>query len=207
MEAADRLRAAARATGVLEDDPLAVLVDALADAVHQVTRGQEILVSSADELPGRLISMLAVGREAAAAEADRFRTELVASEADVVRRVGRAIVEAADSGLARHGRALDRRTGLLVGLVLVGAIASAGSAGWWTGREAGRSDVASIAADVRGIFSQGTDAADAWRDLILWNDLHSALQACQDPSNAVMVAGRRACRVPLWLSRQTSPSD
>lgn len=191
---------------MLEDDPLAVLVEVLADAVLQVNQGQKFLASSTESVPGRLISVLAEGREVASAEAERFRAELAASEADVVRRVGRAIGEAADSGFARRGRALERRTGLLATIVLAAGITGAGSAGWWAGREAGRSEIAVVAADVQNLFRQGTDVADAWRNVIAWNDLRSALRACAQPGETVMQDGRRACRVPFWLSRPTVPS-
>lgn len=204
--AADRLRATAQAAGVLKDDPLAVLVEVLADAILQVTRGQKDLVSSAEDLSGRLSSLLTSGRELASVEADRFRAELAASEADIVRRVGKAITEAADAGLARRGRALDRQTALLAASTLVVVLAGAAFSGWWAGREVGRSEVGSLAADVQGVFRQGAEVADAWRDLIIWNDLRSALQTCRGPGETFVQAGRRACRIPFWLSRPSTPS-
>jgi hypothetical protein len=195
------LRDAARAAGVQPGDPMAPLIEALAQAVGFLGHQRAALAGTAEDVTERLGAILQDGREVAEAEAERFRAECQATEAETVRSLSIVLADTAERALTHRVRALDRRTAALVGLAVAGALALGAGGGWWISDQSARADITATEDGVRAAFREGPAAAVLWVDLMRWNDPRAALGGCREPAEILMQGGRRACRVPLWVER------
>jgi hypothetical protein len=95
-------------------------------------------------------------------------------------------------------RAHNRRTTLVAGVVLAGAMLFAGIAGFCWGRWSANSDIHETELTLSKAFKDGPEAASDWANLMTNNDLLSAMATCTG-SRVVVQDGRRACAMPLWL--------
>ncbi|SDA34247.1 hypothetical protein SAMN02799622_05741 [Methylobacterium sp. UNC378MF] len=103
--------------------------------------------------------------------------------------------------LAQRVRGGERRAGYRAAAALVLAVSFGAGAGWFLADRSAEARVARVAENVRIAFREGPETAQAWRDLMAWNDLKAALAICAVPGEVLMQGGRRACRVPLWVAR------
>ncbi|MBX9934703.1 MAG: hypothetical protein K2Y56_24850 [Methylobacterium sp.] len=195
------VRDAAIAGGLQHGDPMAPLVEALARATMYVGQQRAALAATAEHVAERLNDILQGGRETAEAETARFRAECEATEAETIRSLSAILADTAERALTDRVRALDRRTAVLVGLAVVGAVTLGAAGGWWAGDRSGRASVAATKDSVRAAFREGPAAASLWVDLMRWNDPRAALSVCREPAEILVQGGRRACRVPLWVER------
>jgi hypothetical protein len=102
------------------------------------------------------------GREFADAEAERFRAECQAAEAETVRRLSAVLADTAEQALTSRVRALDRRTAVLVGLAVAGTLILGISGGWWAGERFARAEIAATEDSIRAAFREGPSAAALW---------------------------------------------
>lgn len=195
------VREGARAAGLLPDDPMAPLVEALARAVVFIGQQRAALAVTAENVTDRLGDILQDGRETADAEAERFRAECQATEAETVRSLSAVLADTAERALTDRVRALDRRTAVLVGLAVAFALTLGAAGGWWAGDRSARAAIVATEDGVRAAFREGPTAAALWVDLMRWNDPRAALMVCREPGEVLTQGGRRACRVPLWVER------
>ncbi|TGD94591.1 hypothetical protein [Methylobacterium nonmethylotrophicum] len=180
---------------------MAPLVEALARTVVYLGQQRSALALTAEDVTGRLGGLLLDGREFADAEADRFRAECQAAEAETVRRLSTVLADTAERALTDRVRALDRRTAVLVGLAVAGALILGISGGWWAGDRSARAEITTIEDSVRAAFREGPGAAALWTDLMRWNDPKAALATCREAGEILIQGGRRACRIPFWIER------
>ena len=108
------------------------------------------------------------------------------------------MTDAAAEGTEREAGRIVRRLGL--GLAVKAAVAFAtfalagGAGGYWLGMREVQVTERRIAA----AFADGTGTARRWAELMENNDLNAALARCTG-NQVTVIAGRRACSVPLWL--------
>ena len=202
-ESCARLRAAAARAGFADDDPLGVVLSALADllgAVGTVT----------GEHARRLQTLQAGAREVAQLEIDRARQEIAAAESATVGRISSAIAASADAALARRVRVFDRNTALAATGILCASIGIAAGGGYLRGSVTGRAEVVRTEQKLAAAFRAGASGASAWLTLMTANDPTQALAECHGAALWIDKAtGRRACRVPLWLDppSPTAPNE
>ncbi|MCC0808821.1 hypothetical protein FPV16_21875 [Methylobacterium sp. W2] len=194
------LREAARAAGVLPGDPMAVLIEALAQAIGFLGHQRAALAGTAEDVTERLGAILHDGREVADAEAERFRAECQATEAETVRSLSTVLANTAERALTNRVRALDRRTATLVGVAVAGALALGVGGGWWVGDRSARANITATEDNVRTAFRNGPETAQLWADLMTWNNVHTAVVRCRDSGQIREESGRRVCNLLLWVS-------
>jgi hypothetical protein len=194
------LREAARAAGVLVGDPMAVLVEALAQAVGFLGHQRAALARTAEDVTERLGTILHEGREFAEAEADRFRAECRAAEADTVRSLSAVLADTAERALTHRARALDRRTAALVAFGMAAAFIAGGGGGWWAGVTTTRAVIVETEDNLRAAFRHGPETARLWVDLMSWNDVRAAIVRCRDSGQIRQEGGRKVCSLLLWVS-------
>lgn len=203
------LRDAARRAGLRRDDPLAPLIVTFIETIRflsERTARSDRIITSASQ---RIAATVNQGRLTADAEAKRFRAELAKSEADIVQRIATDIAEAADESLTRRVRVLDRRTTMWAALTLFLVSAASMTVGAWWGRNRAYTHFHETEIGLHQAFLDGPDAAHAWRELMEWNDLRSALRACSDagPDKIHVQGGRRWCWLPFWIERPLNPQQ
>lgn len=198
------LREAARAGGVQPGDPMAVLIEALAQAIGFLGHQRAALAGTAEDVTERLGVILHEGREVAEAEAARFRAECQATEAETVRSLSIVLADTAERALTHRVRALDRRTAALVGLAVVGALALGAGAGWWVGDQSARTNITATEDGVRAAFRHSPESARLWADLMTWNDVRTAVIRCRDGGQIREESGRKVCNLLLWVSAPPS---
>lgn len=195
------LRAAAHAAGLRPGDPLAPVVESLYHVVRHLEVQRLALAEAMDGAVETIGDLLMQGRETAEAETARFEGACTAIEAEVVERVAAAIGKAADAALVQRVRGGGRRAGYRAALALVLTLGVGAGAGWPVAERTAEARIARVAGDVRLVFRDGPETAQAWRDLMVWNDLKAALAIRAAPGEVLMQGGRRACRIPLWVAR------
>ena len=196
----DQLREAARMGGLQAGDPLAPLVEALAENVEHLDGRHDALVAAAAETVDALRSVLAEGRQTADAEAARFRAVCRATEAETVTSLSGALADASARAFAERVRAIDRRTAAMVALGLVAAFITGGGGGWWTGVTTTRAAIVQTEDGLRAAFRNGPETARLWLDLMTWNDVRTAVVRCRDAGGIREEGGRRTCRLLMWVS-------
>jgi hypothetical protein len=124
-------------------------------------------------------------------------------EADLIQCVGAEAAKEAAQGAERQAHRLLLRfnTGLALKAALI--LFAVGLAGIWAGYEIGRSRVEVTERAIAAAFQDGTRSAETWLLLMRNNDIQAALGKCRDRAVRVM-AGRKACSVPLWLDGPTA---
>lgn len=197
---ADALREAARMGGLQPGDPLAPLVEALAENVEHLDGRHDALVAASAEIVDALRSVLTEGRETAEAEADRFRAECRSTEAEIVTSLSGALADASARAFAGRVHALDRRTAALMALGIVAAFITGGGGGWWTGVATTRAAIVQTEDGLRVAFRHGPEAARLWLDLMTWNNVHTAVVRCRDAGQIREESGRKVCSLLLWVS-------
>lgn len=195
------IRDAARKGGMQPDDPMAPLVEVLARGVMFVGQQCATVAGTTEAAAERLSAILSDGREVADAEADRFRAQCQAAEAETVDSLSTALADEAARAFGDRVRALDRRTAALVGLAVAFALTLGAAGGWWAGDQSARAAIVATEDGVRAAFREGPTAAALWVDLMRWNDPRAALMVCREPGEVLTQGGRRSCRVPLWVER------
>ena len=113
--------------------------------------------------------------------------------------MGSAIARTADDAFTRRVRVLDRNSILVATVVLVGTGASCLGGGYWWGGSNARADIHETEAGLQAAFAGGVDDARSWFDLVTWNNIHTALEACGGSGHGFTDGGRKACNVPLWV--------
>ncbi|OAH23549.1 hypothetical protein AX289_30745 [Methylorubrum populi] len=99
-------------------------------------------------------------------------------------------------------RVIDRRTAALVAISLAAAWgAGAGAvAGWWTGVTTTRAATAETEAGLRAASRDNPETARLWLDLMIWNDVRTAIIRCGDASRICEEGGRKVCPLLFWVS-------
>jgi hypothetical protein len=189
-----QLHEAARQAGIRHDDPMAPLIDGLAQTINYLNERSawsERVVTVASR---RILQALVQSRETADAEAQRFRTELALAEAETVRHVADSIVQTTDAAWSKRIRSLDRNAIVIVGFLMVAVAGTSALIGdWW-----GRSRTHNTFSQNDPLLQRALVPDANWNELMSWNDLRKALAVCN--SEGVRVQdGRRWCRVGLWI--------
>lgn len=160
-----------------------------------------------DDKPLSLVLETLFDTAAAAKDAvqDGARGLTPEGEADLIKRVVRAVEVQSRQALEQHRLRLDRKASLLAGGVVAASLLLTGLGGYWWGWSGGRQSVAVLEQDVATAFQSGPDAAGAWLRLMRNNDPTQALAQCS--GNAVWSSnGRQACSVPLWIDGPGTPT-
>jgi hypothetical protein len=133
---------------------------------------------------------------------DRASAELERRSAALIERLGPDLARAAERHVAARLWSIRLRTLLAAGAVAVAlgitVFAISYGAGFSNGQAkgllAGRTIVAAMAA--------GPDTARAWARLMAGNDPVAAMKNCKSEHDG---AGRRFCRMPVWLDPPSAP--
>lgn len=194
------IREAARKAGMQPDDPMAPLVEALARAVMFVGQQCATVASTTEAVVERLGSLLSDGHAVADAEADRFRAQCQAAEAETIESLSTALADAAASAFGERVRAIDRRTAALVAIGLVTALCAGAAGGWWAGVTTTRAAIGETETGLRVAFRDGPETARLWLELMTWNDPRTAVIRCRDAGRIREEAGRKSCPLLFWVS-------
>ena len=115
-------------------------------------------------------------------------------ERELIRRVTDAAAESTEREAERIVRRLDLGLAVKAAVVLACFALAGGAGGYWLGMREVQVTERRIAA----AFTDGTGTAKRWAELMENNDLDAALSRCTG-NQVTVIAGRRACSVPLWL--------
>jgi hypothetical protein len=178
--------------GKLQNDPLADLVEAMAQALgvqHEIYRAS---VRQQREASAHLDRQLRAAIEDARRPIDP--SALV--------RLEEAAATGADRRALKLVRAHNWRTVVIAALVLVGGVVAGALGGVLMDRRVQLATEAGITTEA---FSAGPTGAAAWLNLMRSNDVIGTLATCT--GKAVVVAdGRRACGVAVWLDPPPNPA-
>jgi hypothetical protein len=191
VTAAQQRMARAVLIGKLQGDPLADLVEALSQALgvqHEIHRAG---VRQQREASAHLEQQLRAAIEAARQPVD---------PAALVR-LEEAAAIGADRRAVKLARAHNWRTVLIAAAVLVGGVVAGAVSGVLMDR---RFQLATEAGITTEAFSDGPAASAAWLNLMRSNDIISTLASCA--GKTVVVDGRRACGVAIWLDPPPNPA-
>ena len=174
--------------GKLQDDPLADLVEAMAQALgvqHELHRASVLQYRQASaHLEQQLRAALQEARQPL--------------DPAALVRLEQAAATGADRRAAQLARAHNRRTVLTALAMIVGALLGTGIGSYWWGHRAQAAAIASTEAGVSAAFRDGPAAAATWLTLMRTNDGNLVQSACA-ASTVKAIDGRRACAVGLWL--------
>jgi hypothetical protein len=93
------------------------------------------------------------------------------------------------------------RMSLLAVAAFAGSVLIASIGGFWWGRWSAETNFHETEQTLAQAFREGPDAAAAWANLMMENDLPAALATCTG-ARVRLQEGRRVCAVPLWLDPQ-----
>jgi hypothetical protein len=180
--------------GKLQDDPLADLVEAMAQALgvqHEIHRTSVLQYRQASaHLEQQLRAALREARQPL--------------DPAALVRLEQAAATGADWRAAQLARAHNRRTVLTALVTVVAALLVTGAGSYWWGHSAQTATIASTEAGVSAAFRDGPAAAASWLTLMRANDGNIVQGACA--ASAVKTAdGRRACAVGLWIDLPANP--
>jgi hypothetical protein len=197
-----QLHESARQAGVRHDDPMAPLIDGLAQTIRYLNERSawnERIVTVASR---RILQALVQSRETADAEAQRFRIELAISEADTVRHVADSIVKTTDAAWSKRIRSIDRNSIAIVGFLMVAVAATSALVGDWWGRSRSHNTFGQNDSLSQGALGPGAN----WTldQLSSWNDLSKALAVCKSDELRIQ-NGRHWCSVSLWIEPSQPP--
>lgn len=196
----DRLRESARVSGLQVGDPMTPLIEGMAVTADHLDARQDAFVAASAATVGELRMILSEGREAAEAEAGRFRAECRATETETVASLSSAITIASAKAFDRRVSAIDRRTAVMVAIGLVGALATGAAGGWWTGVTTTRAAIAETETGLRTAFRDGPETARLWLELMTWNEPRTAVIRCRDTGRIREEGGRKSCPLLFWVS-------
>jgi hypothetical protein len=178
----------------LSGDPAAESLTAL----WQVLAGMGALMQARQAERAEVAAALAAETQLVV---DRASAELERRSAKLVERLGPDLARAAERHAAARLWSVRLRTLLVAGGVAVAVgvsvFAASYGAGFGNGRNAGLIAGKTIAA----AMVAGPDAALAWSRLMAANDPVAALKNCKPEKDG---AGRRYCRLAVWLEPATS---
>jgi hypothetical protein len=115
-------------------------------------------------------------------------------ERELIRRVTDAAAESTEREAEWIVRRFDLGLAVKVAMALAFFALAGGTGGYWLGMKEAQVTERRIAA----AFADGTGTAKRWAELMENNDLNAALSRCTG-NQITVIAGRRACSVPLWL--------
>lgn len=180
--------------GRLQDDPLADLVEAMAQALgvqHEIHRAS-VLQS----------------RQASAHLEEQLRAALHEARQPLdpaaLVRLEEAAATGADRRAAHLARAHNRRTVLTAVAAVAATLVLTGTGGYWWGQRAQTAAIASTEAGVSAAFRDGPAAAATWLNLMRANDGNLVQEVCA-ASTVKTADGRRACGLGLWLDVTADP--
>jgi hypothetical protein len=191
VAAAQQRMARAVLVGKLQNDPLADVVDAMAQALgvqHEIHRAgvrQQLQASATLE-------------QQLHAAVEEARQPIDPASID---RLEKAAVTGADRRAAELARSRNWRTLLIAVTVLVGTGFATGLGGYWVGRH---SQVATGTALTEAAFRSGPAAADLWLRLMQANDGNAVMKTCAETTTRPD-GTHRACGLGLWLDPAPRP--
>jgi len=115
-------------------------------------------------------------------------------ERELIRRVTDAAAESTEREAERIVSRFDLGLAVKVAIALAVFALAGAAGGYWLGMKEVQVTERRIAA----AFADGTGTAKRWAELMENNDLNAALSRCTG-NQITVIAGRRACSVPLWL--------
>jgi signal transduction histidine kinase len=190
--------------GVQRDDPARPLFDAIAQAIRFVDERTGISDRVLKDATERIAAALRAANETATTEAERLRTELAATEAHTIRRLGDRIADNAETALNARVKLLRWEIVLAAVFLFGGGLFGSYFLGDWFGADRGRTQAeASIQeteTHLQAAFRYGGKSAEIWRELMENNDIAMALASCAERNTIFFDNNRRACGVPLWLA-------
>jgi hypothetical protein len=151
-----------------------------------------------------LLTVFEAAETARAAAHEGARGLTPEGEADLIKRVVKAVEAQSRQSLEQHRLRLDRKASLMAGGVVAAGLMITGLGGYWWGWSGGAHSVKLVERDVAAAFQSGPDAAGTWLSLMRNNDPRQAVAQC---SGAAVWSsdGRQACLVPLWIDGPGAP--
>ena len=194
VSAAQQRMARAVVVGRLQGDPLADLVEAMAQALgvqHELHRASVLQYRQASaHLEQQLRVALDAGRQPL--------------DPAALVRLEEAAVTGADRRAAALARAHNRRTVLTAVAAVIAALVVTGVGGYGWGHRAQSAAIASTETGVAAAFRDGAGAAASWLGFMQANDGNLVREACAK-STVKAADGRRACAVGLWIDLLPNP--
>ena len=196
----EQLREAARAAGVMRNDPMMPLLSSFALVIRYLGTRTAANDRTVTEASHRITDALLTARTTAEAEQRRFEAALAATQAATIQQVGSAIARSADEALTRRVRVFDRNTALLAAAILVATTGGCLWGGYLWGSSTALAGVHQTEAGLRAAFNASPADAAIWMGLMEWNRIRDSLAQCS-PGLTSLQDGRKVCTIPLWIEK------